>query len=98
MPVPRVGPCNAWLVRDPRSETEQPQIILRIGYGSLIPAGAPRRTVTDVAEWLETAQDKRQDQDHLFTWHRHNVAQRWVRPASPDGVTCWFSTERPGLG
>ena len=57
MPVPRVGPCNAWLVRDPRSETEQPQIILRIGYGSLIPAGAPRRPVTDVAEWLETGQD-----------------------------------------
>ena len=55
MPVPRVGPCNAWLVRDPRSETEQPQIILRIGYGSPIPE--LRRPVTDVAEWLETGQD-----------------------------------------
>ena len=49
--------ADPWLVRDPRSEMEQPQIILRIGYGSPIPAGAPRRAVTDVAEWLETGQD-----------------------------------------
>jgi hypothetical protein len=37
---------------------EQPQMILRIGYGLPIPAGAPRRPVTDVAEWLETGEDR----------------------------------------
>ena len=47
---------HGWsVIRGPRSST--PQIILRIGYGSPIPAGAPRRPVTDVAEWLETGQD-----------------------------------------
>jgi len=51
--------ADAWLVRDPRSDKEQPQMILRIGYGLPIPAGAPRRPVTDVAEWLETGEDRR---------------------------------------
>ena len=51
--------ADAWLVRDPRSEMEQPQMILRIGYGLPIPAGAPRRPVTDVAEWRETGEDRR---------------------------------------
>jgi hypothetical protein len=40
-----------------RSEMEQPQMILRIGCGLPIPAGAPSRPVTDAAEWLETCQD-----------------------------------------
>lgn len=51
--------ADSWLVRDPRSEMEQPQMILRIGYGLPIPAGAPRRPVTDVAEWLEPSEDRR---------------------------------------
>lgn len=50
--------ADAWLVRDPRSEMEQPQMILRIGYGLPLPAGAPRRPVTDVAEWLEPSEDR----------------------------------------
>jgi hypothetical protein len=49
--------ADAWLVHDPRSEMEQPQMILRIGYGSPIPAGAPRRPVTEAVESLETGQD-----------------------------------------
>jgi nitroreductase len=40
--------ADAWLVRDPRSGTEQPQMILRIGYGLPVPPGAPRRPVSDV--------------------------------------------------
>jgi nitroreductase len=51
--------ADAWLVRDPRSEMAQPQMILRIGYGLPIPAGPPRRPVTDVAEWPQTGQDRR---------------------------------------
>jgi nitroreductase len=41
---------DAWLVRDPRSGVEQPQMILRIGYGLPIPPGAPRRPVADVLD------------------------------------------------
>jgi len=48
--------ADAWLVRDPRSGTEQPQMILRIGYGPPIPAGAPRRAVSDVIDWPQAAQ------------------------------------------
>jgi hypothetical protein len=34
---------DAWLVRDPRSEREDPQMILRIGYGLPVPpTRAPR--------------------------------------------------------
>jgi len=47
--------ADAWLVRDPRSGTEQPQMILRIGYGPPIPAGAPRRAVSDVIDWPREA-------------------------------------------
>ena len=43
--------ADAWLVRDPRSGTEQPQMILRIGYGPPIPPAAPRRAVSEVIEW-----------------------------------------------
>jgi nitroreductase len=39
---------DAWLVRDPRSGIERPQMIMRIGYGLPIPPGAPRRSVSDV--------------------------------------------------
>ena len=50
--------AEAWLVRDPRSGAEQPQMILRIGYGLPMPAGAPRRPVTDVAEWPQAGGDQ----------------------------------------
>ena len=38
---------DAWLVRDPRSGSEQPQMILRLGYGLPQPP-APRRPVGDI--------------------------------------------------
>jgi len=41
--------ADAWLVRDPRSGSEQPQMILRIGYGSAVP-GTPRRPVREVLD------------------------------------------------
>jgi hypothetical protein len=44
---------DAWLVRDPQSEPEQPQMILRIGYGLPLPPGAPRRPVADVLEIVD---------------------------------------------
>jgi nitroreductase len=40
---------EAWLVRDPRSGHEEPQMILRLGYGLPV-SPAPRRTVTDVLD------------------------------------------------
>jgi nitroreductase len=41
--------ADAWLVRDPREDVEQPQMILRLGYG--LPASAtPRRPVSDVLD------------------------------------------------
>jgi len=40
---------DAWLVRDPRSRSEQPQMILRIGYGLEVPP-APRRPVSEVLD------------------------------------------------
>src|SRR5216683_7101861 len=36
--------ADAWLVRDPRAGVEQPQMILRLGYGLPVPA-TPRRPV-----------------------------------------------------
>ena len=39
--------ADAWLVRDPRAGHEQPQMILRIGYGLPVPP-APRRPVSQV--------------------------------------------------
>jgi nitroreductase len=39
--------ADAWLVRDPRAGVEQPQMILRLGYGLPVPA-SPRRSVSDV--------------------------------------------------
>lgn len=41
--------ADAWMVRDPRSGSEQPQMILRIGYGLPVPA-APRRPVHEVLD------------------------------------------------
>ena len=48
--------ADAWNVRDPRSGTEQPQMILRIGYGPPIPAGAPRRPVSEVIDWPQAGE------------------------------------------
>jgi nitroreductase len=40
---------EAWLVRDPKSGTEQPQMILRFGYGLPVHA-SPRRPVAEVLD------------------------------------------------
>jgi nitroreductase len=41
--------ADAWLVRDPRSGVEYPQMILRFGYGLPVPR-APRRPISDVLD------------------------------------------------
>jgi nitroreductase len=41
--------ADAWLVRDPRSGIEHPQMILRLGYGLPVPR-SPRRPVSDVLD------------------------------------------------
>jgi nitroreductase len=41
--------ADAWLVRDPRSPNEYPQMILRLGYGLPVPR-TPRRPVSDVLD------------------------------------------------
>jgi nitroreductase len=41
--------ADAWLVRDPRSGVEHPQMILRFGYGLPVPR-TPRRPVTEVVD------------------------------------------------
>jgi nitroreductase len=41
--------ADAWLVRDPRSGSESPQMILRLGYGLPVPA-APRRPIAEVLD------------------------------------------------
>jgi nitroreductase len=41
--------ADAWLVRDPRSASDSPQMILRLGYGLPVPA-TPRRPVADVLD------------------------------------------------
>ncbi len=51
--------ADAWLVRDPRSGTGYPQMILRIGYGLPTPAAAVRRPVADVVdEWIPASDDQ----------------------------------------
>jgi len=40
---------QAWLVRDPRSGRDEPQMILRIGYGLPVPA-SPRRPVSEIID------------------------------------------------
>jgi nitroreductase len=41
--------ADAWLVRDPRTGIERPQMILRIGYGLPVPP-TPRRPVADLLD------------------------------------------------
>ena len=41
--------ADAWLVRDPRSGVEEPQMILRLGYGLPVPP-TPRRPVGEVLD------------------------------------------------
>ena len=41
--------ADAWLVRDPRTGSEQPQMILRIGYGLPV-SPTPRRPVADMLD------------------------------------------------
>ncbi len=41
--------ADAWLVRDPQSAAESPQMILRLGYGLPVPA-TPRRPVAEVLD------------------------------------------------
>jgi nitroreductase len=43
---------DAWLVRTRQSGVEQPQMILRIGYGLPIAAGALRRPLAEVTDWI----------------------------------------------
>jgi nitroreductase len=43
---------SGWLVRDARSGGEEPQMILRMGYGLPVTAEAPRRSVADVIDWI----------------------------------------------
>jgi nitroreductase len=47
--TPPLETADAWLVRDPRSGREEPQMILRIGYGLPVPP-TPRRPVPDVLD------------------------------------------------
>ena len=49
--------ADAWLVRDPGSGFEYPQMILRIGYGLPVPR-TPRRPVSEL---LDTSPDQRND-------------------------------------
>jgi nitroreductase len=51
---------DAWLVRDPRSVGEQPQMILRIGYGQPVP-GAPRRPVSEMLDEAPPGEDRLPD-------------------------------------
>jgi len=47
--TPALETTDAWLVRDPRSGFEEPQMILRIGYGLPV-TPTPRRPVSDVLD------------------------------------------------
>jgi nitroreductase len=49
--------ADAWLVRDPGSGFEYPQMILRVGYGLTVPR-TPRRPVSEL---LDTRPDQRND-------------------------------------
>ena len=48
--------AEAWLVHDPRSGSEQPQMILRIGYGLPVQP-APRRPVPEVLDEPQPGED-----------------------------------------
>lgn len=54
-PITQPVEVNAWLVRDTRSGTEQPQMILRLGYGLPTPA-VPRRPISEVVYEPEPAE------------------------------------------
>jgi len=41
--------ADAWLVRDPRSSVEYPQMILRFGYGLPVPR-TPRRPIPNILD------------------------------------------------
>ncbi len=56
--------AEAWLVRDPRSGSEEPQMILRIGYGLPLAAGAPRRPVSEAVDPPQADEDKRPGRQH----------------------------------
>jgi nitroreductase len=47
--TPPLETADAWLVRDPRSGREEPQMILRLGYGLPVPP-TPRRPVLEVLD------------------------------------------------
>ena len=51
--------ASGWLVRDPQSGAEQPQMILRIGYGLPVPTRAIRRPLADVTDWTAGGDDER---------------------------------------
>src|SRR5215469_5764694 len=44
---------SSWLVRDARSGAEEPQMILRLGYGLPVTTGSPRRGLADVVDWVD---------------------------------------------
>jgi hypothetical protein len=48
--------ADAWLVRDPQSRSEQPQMILRIGYGLPVQP-TPRRPVPGVLDETQSGED-----------------------------------------
>jgi nitroreductase len=56
--------ADAWQIRDPRSGPEQPQMILRIGYGLPIPPGAPRRPLADVLDRSPADEERSRDREH----------------------------------
>jgi nitroreductase len=56
--------ADAWQVRDPRSGIEEPQMILRIGYGLPLPPGAPRRPVSDILDLPGPGQGSAQNHQH----------------------------------
>ena len=47
--TPPLETADAWLVRDVQSASQEPQMILRLGYGLPVPA-SPRRPVTEVLD------------------------------------------------
>jgi hypothetical protein len=54
--APSMHNTRPWQVRDPRSADEQPQMILRIGYGLPLPPGAPRRPISEILDEPEPDQ------------------------------------------
>jgi hypothetical protein len=92
--------ADAWLVRDPRSETEQPQMILRIGYGLPLPA----RGAAPSGDRCRRMGGGRREPGlkpgpPRSPWPCPSSPKRWVRLTSPGDVMCWTDTGwRPGPG